>query len=74
MGGGGGGVGSEVVVMNFQVYFQRRRGIINQPVALMQSTIPQRCPFKHLESASLSNGLIWNFFYAFRQASTSATY
>ena len=67
-------VESKVVVMNFQVCFQREKGIINHPVALMQSTIPQRCPFKHLESASLSKGLIWNFFSAFRKANKSATY
>lgn len=40
--GVGVGFGSEVVVMNFQVCFQREKGIINHPVALMQSTIPQR--------------------------------
>ena len=73
MGGGGGVVGSKVVVLNFQVCFQREKGIINHPVALIQSTIPQRCPFKHLESASVSKGLIWNVFYAFRKANKSAT-
>lgn len=40
--GGVGVVGSKVVVMNVQVCFQREKGIINHPVALMQSTIPQR--------------------------------
>ena len=48
-------VGSEVVVKNYQVCFQREKEIINHPVALMQSTIPQRCVLRHLESASLSN-------------------
>lgn len=57
-GGGGVGFGSEVVVMNFQVCFQREKGIINHPVALMQSTIPQRYVISFLFERQR---LIWNF-------------
>lgn len=57
-GGGGVGSGSEVVVMNFQVCFQREKGIINHPVALMQSTTPQRYVISFLFERQR---LIWNF-------------
>ena len=57
-GGGGVGFGSEVVVMNFQVCFQREKGIINHPVALMQSTTPQRYVISFLFERQR---LIWNF-------------
>lgn len=57
-GRGGVGFGSEVVVMNFQVCFQREKGIINHPVALMQSTIPQRYVISFLFERQR---LIWNF-------------
>lgn len=56
--GVGVGFGSEVVVMNFQVCFQREKGIINHPVALMQSTIPQRYVISFLFERQR---LIWNF-------------
>lgn len=56
--GGRVGFGSEVVVMNFQVCFQREKGIINHPVALMQSTIPQRYVISFLFERQR---LIWNF-------------
>lgn len=56
--GGGVGFGGEVVVMNFQVCFQREKGIINHPVALMQSTIPQRYVISFLFERQR---LIWNF-------------
>lgn len=56
--GVGVGFGSEVVVMNFQVCFQREKGIINHPVALMQSTTPQRYVISFLFERQR---LIWNF-------------